>query len=477
MTERINEAVEAEQKATIAAQEYANEIRQIEWDKFDYLQEKISNITDEADFLIELMEDSDMFDDAGTITNEGMATLGLHAMNYNVSMNQADRYAKEILSINKQIAEDPSNIELIKHKEELIKAQRDSIQESEKEKKAIKSLVSDGIKLEVSNIKDLIKNYNDAVQSQKDLYDYQKRIKSQTSEISSLQKQLSAYANDVSEETRAKLQKIRVELDTKQEELEETEYERMISDTKKMLDDFSNDYEKALNERLDNIDVLIQDVVDASNNGASEIANTIADKADSVGLSLSDEIKSVWSRNETILTVYGNNYLSQLTSLNQVVSSVKDAVVGLYNEATGQADIDIGSVNAESVAKETSETSAEIGANGTKELAGTASTNSAPSINITKPQAKSSSSSSSTTTNANTQAAKASSQAQFAKYGDWAYVYDYNYYKSHYADLQRAFGNDEGKYFEHFKQFGMKEGRQANALFDVHYYKNQYKDL
>ena len=376
MTQQINDAVEAEQKATLAAQEYANEIRQIKWDKFDYLQEKISDITEESNFLIDLMKNADMFNDSGVITNEGMATAGLHAMNYNIDMNQADRYAKEIIAINRQIAKDPSNTDLIERKEELIKAQRDSIKAAENEKEAIKSLVSDGIKQELSYIKDLISKYNDALQSQKDLYDYQKKIKDQTSEISSLQKQLSAYANDVSEETRAKLQKIRVELDEKQEELEETEYERMISDTKKMLDDFYNEYETALNERLDNIDLLLQQVIDASNNNSTSISTTISTVASEVGLKLSTELQNIWSKDkiDPVLSVYTHNYTSQLTTINSTIAGVSTAVNNLWQLADAEAKEKIAKAEAEKKAKEAAE----------KKAAEQAKTNK----NNTKPDAK-----------------------------------------------------------------------------------------
>lgn len=56
-------------------------------------------------------------------------------------------------------------------------------------------------------------------------------------------------------------------------------------------------------------------------------------------------------------------------------------------------------------------------------------------------------------------------------------VYDYTYYKNAYADLRAAFGDDSAKYFEHFLQCGMAEGRQASADFDVKIYKENYADL
>ena len=60
---------------------------------------------------------------------------------------------------------------------------------------------------------------------------------------------------------------------------------------------------------------------------------------------------------------------------------------------------------------------------------------------------------------------------------DYAPVYDYEYYKKKYADLRTAFGDDSKKYLQHFVEYGMKEGRQASASFNVTTYKNNYADL
>lgn len=59
----------------------------------------------------------------------------------------------------------------------------------------------------------------------------------------------------------------------------------------------------------------------------------------------------------------------------------------------------------------------------------------------------------------------------------YAAVYDYTFYKNGYEDLRKAFGNDSSKYFEHFLQHGMTEGRQACKAFDVRTYKENYADL
>ncbi len=60
---------------------------------------------------------------------------------------------------------------------------------------------------------------------------------------------------------------------------------------------------------------------------------------------------------------------------------------------------------------------------------------------------------------------------------DYSPVYDYEYYINKYADLKKAFGDDEKAALKHFVNYGMKEGRQASESFNVQFYKNKYVDL
>lgn len=60
---------------------------------------------------------------------------------------------------------------------------------------------------------------------------------------------------------------------------------------------------------------------------------------------------------------------------------------------------------------------------------------------------------------------------------DYSLVFNPTYYVNKYADLKKAFGTDENKLFDHFINFGMKEGRRAISTFNVIAYKNRYVDL
>lgn len=168
MQQDINDVNEAIQDSTSSLIDYKNAMQEIQWDIFDKIQDRISDINKESDFLIELMSNDKLFDDKGKITDKGKATMGLHGVNYNTYMAQADDYRKEMEKIQKELAEDPHNQTLIDRKRELLDLQREAIQSAEDEKEAIKDLVEEGIEKQLDSLQELIDKYNDTLDSQKD---------------------------------------------------------------------------------------------------------------------------------------------------------------------------------------------------------------------------------------------------------------------------------------------------------------------
>lgn len=176
--------------------------------------------------------------------------------------------------------------------------------------------------------------------SAKDLYDYQKKVKEQSDEIASLQKQLSAYAGDNSEETKATIQKIQVDLSKAMEELQETEYEQYISDQKKLLDELYTEYETILNARLDDVDALISDMIDTINANSSSIGDTIQQECANVGYTLTESMNSIWTNEGgafTVISKYGEQFLSQNTSTLNAILGIKAYTDALIAKADAEA--------------------------------------------------------------------------------------------------------------------------------------------
>ena len=361
MQQAMNEVKEAIDESNLSLLEFEKTMREIDWSYFDYGQERITQLTQEADFLIDLMSNKQLYDDRGQFTGEGNSSMGLHALNYDVYMAQADMYAQEMQKILKEMAEDPYNTDLIARREELLKLQQDSILAAEQEKDAIRDMVEEGIDLEIDALKELVDKYEDSLDAAKDLYDYEKKVRDQTSELSSLQKQLRAYTGDDSEEAKARIQKLQVEIKEAQENLEETEYDQYISDQKKLLDDLVEEYELTLNMRLDNIDFLIEDMIAQANVSAGEINSTLWDVSNAVGYTMTDQMTVIWGTAtealrgyleqhglslqdainqgltvlDSTLSMYGDGFLDNMTSVNAVIGTI-DVDINNLATATGE---------------------------------------------------------------------------------------------------------------------------------------------
>lgn len=302
--------------------EFQSSIRDLKWEQFDQLQEAIGRITSESDFLIDLMSHKDMYDKDGNMTEQGLATMGLHGVNYNTYMAQADKYKEEMLKISEELANDPNNQKLIDRKNELIDAQQQAILSAEDEKDSIKDLIQDGIDKQLDALDDLIDKYLDCLDSEKDLYEYRKKIGEQSEKIASLQKQLSSLQGDNSEENKAKLQKLKEDLKSAQDDMEETQYDKYISDQKKLLDELKQDYKKALDDRMDNVDVLISDAIASINSNSSNISQTLQTESKNVGYTLSGEMQTIWTSQSQALSLYDDKFETRFTGVTTAIGNV-----------------------------------------------------------------------------------------------------------------------------------------------------------
>lgn len=311
--------------AELSVIKYANAIRQISWDYFDYAQERISQITAEADFLLSLLDGKDMYDENGRLSDAGTASMGLRAERYGVYMAQADKYADEIKKINKELASDPNNKELIARRDDLLASQRDAILAAKDEKEAMIDLAKDGIQVELDAVRELIDAYTESLDSAKDLYDYQKKVAEQTANISALEKQLAAYQNDTSEEARSKIQKIQLDLKNAQEDLKDTEYDRFVSDTKKALDSMYDEYEDLLNSRFDDVDALFEELIGSVNDNYTDISDYLSKAAGSVGYTITEVTSSLWANGggaNEVVSAYGTDISTKLTSVGLTIENI-----------------------------------------------------------------------------------------------------------------------------------------------------------
>lgn len=168
MNQEILSVEKSIEESTTALVKFNNEIRNLDWEIFDWIENRISRITSEAQFLVDLMSNDKLYEDDGRLTNRGQATNGLFAVQYETAMRQALDYAEERKKLEKEIAKDPGNKSLIERYEQLVDSQQNAIKSAEQMKDAVKSLVENGINKHLEALDNLIDKYEEAIDKEKD---------------------------------------------------------------------------------------------------------------------------------------------------------------------------------------------------------------------------------------------------------------------------------------------------------------------
>lgn len=345
MQSAIDDCTSSIYDAKKALVEYDNAIRQINWDAFDRTRDDVSNLIDETQFLVDLLKDEDITDDNGNMNDNGKAAQALIAQKYQLYLNQAKAYKDEILKINEELTNDPYDKELLDRKQELIKAQQEAINSSISEKEALKDLVQEGYDTFLDKLDEVIQKYKDLMNQQKDAYDYEKSIAEKTKALNALEKQYSAVQGDNSEEGKKNIQQLKDQINTAKDDLKDTEYEKLISDTEKILDQLQSDVKSWFDQRIDEFDVTMQEIIDQSNENASNISQTITSTAENYGYKLSESMSSIWSLNannitngiNSVLGDFSNKFVEGNNAINSVCNSINSAVQGLLANSNAEA--------------------------------------------------------------------------------------------------------------------------------------------
>ena len=181
--QKIDEVTQSLYESEEALREWANAIRQVKWDLFDRITDTIHGIADESEYIANLFAHDDPFkyvkeglgDDkmltklySGEWSKEGLAILGMYELQIKTNKELAEDYANEIKKLNKEIAEHPTDLNLIDRRNELIQRQREAIQAVEDEKQAILDLIREGYDKQLESMQTLIDKYMEALQKEKD---------------------------------------------------------------------------------------------------------------------------------------------------------------------------------------------------------------------------------------------------------------------------------------------------------------------
>ena len=325
MQQSINDVSESIAEANTNLITFANNIRDISFDRWDKVHDAIGGVVNELEFFYDILNADEMFDEQGSITEQGITGFALLAQEYDTYFREVQRYQDEINETNRLMAEAEYDQNLVDKLKELKEGQQDAAANAKKMKESMVDLTEDGIKKQIDYVKKLIEDYEDLLETQKDQTEYAKKVADQQKEINKLEKQYRAIQNDNSEEGATKRQQLRDQINEKRQELQETQEDRRLSETKDMLGDFEEKFEEFLENKLKNIEGIVREAINTTNENRDVIKDTINNVAESYGYTPSDTLKAAIDNMSNNLVSYFNGNFE-----NPHVASIaegKDAIV------------------------------------------------------------------------------------------------------------------------------------------------------
>lgn len=316
---------------------YQNSINELGFQTFDEAIERLQNISDETQNVIDLLSEKDLFDENGVWSKEGIATIGLYGQQMENAKLQADKYAQEIEYLNdlkdKQlISEDEyadKMAELKKGHYGAIKSYNDAEDAIVDMNKARVEAIKEGIDKEIEAYDKLIEKKKEELDSEKDLHDFRKKSQETTKNIADIERQLAALAGDNSMAAQAKRARLEAELAEARTEQEEMYYERSVANQQEALDkereNFTAEKEAEKEEwdkSLEDTKAVIAEAFKSLEENAAGVNTTLTGLAEEYGLKLSDAIVNPWTDGATTM----GTYWSSFTTLGS------DAITGLTTQ-------------------------------------------------------------------------------------------------------------------------------------------------
>ena len=322
----ISDQIEECTKNTV---EWNNAIRQLNWDKFDDLISRLKAIEEETSFLSDLFMEAELTGDFG-LTDEGIASMGLKAQNYNFYTEEAKLYKEEVEKINAELARDPNNQTLIERKDDLVSRYQDCIEAAKSEKEAVISLVEKGYNAKIDALQKLVDKQKELLDWEKKTHDYEKSITKQKDNIVMLEKQIAALSLSTDRADVAKKLKLEQELTDAKEQLEEDQYSHSIETQEEALDKSLDLYRQRIEEYLKDTDRVFGDAVDLCISKSVNILSTVQEKATAVGYAIQQDLLTVWN-NTTPLLSYENSVTNAMSGIKDAISDVNDKLKDQYD--------------------------------------------------------------------------------------------------------------------------------------------------
>lgn len=336
----LNGVYEAIQQDEQELAEFQKSINELKFDRFDELLNKLGDITDETDFLIDMLDSDNLFDsDTGMISQDGITAMGLTAQNYDTYLAKAQEYKDAIADLDEMYKE--GKIGLTDYNSQLRtyqQGQRDSIKSANEAKKSLVAYVKQGLDAQNDALEEAISKKKELLETDKSLKEWNDKLADSNKNIAKLEKQIAALEGDDSEENRKKLQQLKSDLQDAQKDRSDMLYDHSVSDQEDALDKMLENSKKQAEDYLKDTNKVFSDALTYVNANSSQVASNIEKIAKETGYDVSSYIVNAWEKGGNAVGDYASTLSSNIPNITAQLSLIASSWQSICKAADEAAE-------------------------------------------------------------------------------------------------------------------------------------------
>lgn len=338
--EALNGVYESIQQDEQELAEFQKSINELKFDRFDELLDKLGDITDETDFLIDMLDSDNLFDsDTGMITQDGITAMGFTAQNYDTYLAEAQKYKDAIADLNEMYNDGEIGLTDYNSKlREYQQGQRDSIKSANEAKKSLVAYVKQGLDAQNDALEEAISKKKELLETDKSLKEWNDKLADSNKNIAKLEKQIAALEGDDSEENRKKLQQLKSDLQDAQKDRSDMLYDHSVSDQEDALDKMLENSKKQAEDYLKDTDKVFSDALTYVNANSSQVASNIEKIAKDTGYDISSYIVNAWEKGGNAVGDYASTLSSNIPNITAQLSLIASSWQSICDAADRAAE-------------------------------------------------------------------------------------------------------------------------------------------
>lgn len=377
MTKAINDVDKAILQGKKDIEGFQNSINDINWDNFEKLIDQFDAIDSELSDVFDLLSDDDkIVDEFGNWTDEGIASLGLLAMQMETSQAKVAEYAKAIKKLNEDYAAGKYSLDEYNEKMAKLKnGQLSEIKNIEDAKKAMIDLnkvrvdaVKEAIDKEIEALEEKNKRLKEEINLEKEQYNFQKQVSEKEKSISDIKRRLNALAGDNSASAIAEKRRLRAELAEAEQEMDDMWYEHSLDEQENNLDKSLDNYKEnkedekeALDKWLKDEEKVIKESFDLFNSNVNVVAGVLSAFEKEHGIKLSAAITDPWNSGIKAMKAYRTKLKKMKEGQEQVKQNAKDDADDILTQKSAQTQATTHNTKQKSTRKSTQTTTSKQG--------------------------------------------------------------------------------------------------------------------